>query len=126
MNDEPIITVKPSHWNFFWYYVFFWLLIPLIAAWFKRASLTFSVYPDRIVVERGLLSKRYKKFFSGDIRTVSVHQSLLQRMFGIGDLLIATAGAEGYEITVSGIPDPGSIQTLILQQKRESSGSTGD
>ncbi len=122
MSDEPIVTAKPSHWNFFWYYVFFWLLIPLIIAWVKRASLTLRVHSDRIVVERGLLSKRYKKFFSGDIRTISVHQSLLQRLFGIGDLLIATAGAEGYEIRVEGIPDPQAIQTLILQQKSESGG----
>ncbi len=125
-EDEPILTVKPSHWNYFWYYVFFILIVPLVIALIKRASIKLWIYPNRVVVERGLLNKSYKKFFCGDVRTADVRQSLLQRMFGIGDILVSTAGQSGYEVTVEGIPNPINVQMVILQQKEEALGRSSD
>ncbi len=117
MSEEPILSIKPSHWNYFWFYVFGWLVIPLIIALARRASVTFHLYPGWLVMERGVLSKSYQKLFCDDIRTISVRQSLLQRIFGIGDLLIATSG-DKWEATIRGVPDPERIQTLVMDQKQ--------
>ena len=36
--DTVLAEVRPSWWQFFWLLVFFWLIIPWIVAWSRRAS----------------------------------------------------------------------------------------
>ncbi|MFQ5520665.1 MAG: PH domain-containing protein, partial [Candidatus Methylomirabilia bacterium] len=92
MSDEEQVLreARPSWWNFFWYWVFFWLLIPVIVALWKRASVLLRVYEDRVVLERGVLSKNIKVVFITDIRTIDIRQSLVQRVLKIGTIMIAT------------------------------------
>ena len=92
------------------------------AGWSRRAVNNYlRVYPERVVVIRGLLSRQEKEVFCGDIRTINVSQGLFQRIIGIGDLQIASAGTGGYEIDAYGLPNPRGIKDLILENKRRSS-----
>ena len=117
--DKPLLEVHPSWWNYFWYLLFSWLIIPLLIAWWKRAELTLRVTDDKVILEQGLLSKRIKDIFVTDIRTVDVEQSLLQRIFGIGDIKIATSSTDNYEDVAQGLPHPRDIQDLISRQRRK-------
>ncbi len=64
MNEEKLLLeVRPSWWNFFWHFVFCWLIIPLLIAIWKRAALILRVYSDRIILERGVISKDIKEIF---------------------------------------------------------------
>lgn len=120
-----LLEVRPSWWSFFWHWAFCWLLIPVIVAVWKRAALVLQVHPDRIVLEKGVLSRDIKEVFISDIRTIDTRQSLLQRFFRIGDLMIATAGTSGYEDIACGLPDPLAIKDLIVAQRRRA-GATGE
>ncbi|MFQ5896889.1 MAG: PH domain-containing protein [Candidatus Methylomirabilia bacterium] len=122
MSDEEQVLweARPSWWNFFWHWVFFWLIIPVIVALWKRASLLLRVYEDRVVLERGVLSRNIKIVFITDIRTIDIRQSFLQRILRIGTVMIATAGTSGYEDVANGLPDPKGIKELILRQRRKS------
>ena len=72
-----------------------------------------------LLVEKGLLSKDIKEIFLTDIRTVDLKQSLLQRIFGIGDILIATSGTDSYEDMARGLPKARDIQDLISNQRHK-------
>jgi uncharacterized membrane protein YdbT with pleckstrin-like domain len=120
-EDEIILQVQPSWWNFFWHLVFFFLIVPLIIALWQRASLKIKVYSDRIVFEKGVLSKDVKEIFCADVRTIDVRQSFWQRIIGIGDIALATSGTSGYEEEAHGIPDPMGLKDVIYRQKREHS-----
>ena len=96
-----------------------------IAAWillrkvlFRRLSLKLTLYPDRVTLEKGILSKDIKVIFCADIRTIEVRKSLMQRILRVGDLLIATAGTEGYEDEASGLAYPIRLKNRILELKR--------
>jgi len=124
MNDEKVLLeVRPSWWNFFWHIVFFWLIIPIIVALWKRAGLTLRVTDEKVILDKGVLSKNIKEIFISDIRTIDVKQSLLQRIFKIGDIMIATAGTSGYEDVAYGLPDPKGIKDLISGQRKKSRSS---
>ena len=96
-----------------------WLIIPLIVALWKRAGLVLRVTEEKVILERGVLSKEIKEIFIPDIRTIDVKQSLLQRIFRIGDIMIATAGTDGYEDVIYGLPDPKGIKALISSQRQK-------
>jgi uncharacterized membrane protein YdbT with pleckstrin-like domain len=120
-GDTPLLEVRPSWWHFLWHLVFFWLLfIPLLVAVWKRRSLLLRVYPDRVHLRRGLLEREMKDVLIADIRGVEVAQSFLQRLVGIGEIRIDTAGSDD-EIVAAGLPGPGGIRDLILAQRRAGS-----
>jgi len=120
MNESRLLLeVRPSWWHFFWHFVFFWLIIPLIVAIWRRKSLILRLYEDRILIEEGILSKNYIEVFIKDIRSVNVYKSLTQRIFNIGNLMIATAGTIGYELSAAGLPDPIYIKDIIIEQRNK-------
>ena len=119
--DRPLLEARPSWWHFFWYFFFFWLIIPLFIAFWKRRSLVLRLYKDRVFLETGVLSKNYTEVFIKDIRAINVQQSITQRIFKIGNVMIATAGTLGYEFSTYGLPDPVRIKNMIMEQTRKQS-----
>jgi len=117
-HDTLLAEVRPSWWNFFWYLCFFWLIVPLIIAWARRKSVVLRIYPGRITLERGLLSKSYREFMARDIRSIEIDQGLLARMARIGDLTISTAATVDPDEEIGGIPDPKAVRDLILAQRQ--------
>jgi hypothetical protein len=114
---EILAEVRPSWWGYFWHLFFFWLIVPPIIAHFHRLSTVLRIFPERITVERGLLSKCYQDYHPRDIRSIDIDQSFFQRIVGIGDLTISTAAtAEGAE-QINSIPDPRGVRDLILAQR---------
>jgi hypothetical protein len=116
-HAEPLAEIRPSWWGYFWHLFFFWLIVPPIIAHFRRASTVLRIFPDRITLTRGLLSKCYQDYHPRDIRSIDIDQGFLQRIVGIGDLTISTAAtAEGSE-QIKSIPDPLGVRDLILAQR---------
>lgn len=114
---EPLAEIRPSWWGYFWHVFFFWLIVPPIIAYFRRASTVLRIFPERITLTRGLLSKCYRDYNPRDIRSIDIDQSFLQRLVGVGDLTISTAAtAEGAE-QIKAIPDPQGVRDLILAQR---------
>jgi len=115
--QEPLAEVRPSWWGYFWHLFFFWLIVPPIIAYFRRNSTVLRIFPNRVMLARGLLSKCYRDYNPRDIRSIDIDQSFLQRMVDIGDLTISTAAtAEGAE-QIKAIPDPQGVRDLILAQR---------
>ena len=115
--NELLAEVRPSCWNYFWHWVFFFLIVPPITAACRRASTVLRVYPNRVTLERGLFSKCYQDFLPRDIRSIDVDQGFLARLVGIGDITISTAATVEAAEKIEGIPDPKGIRELILAQR---------
>jgi uncharacterized membrane protein YdbT with pleckstrin-like domain len=116
-SDELLAEVRPSCWNFFWHWVFFFLVVPPFVAVYRRASLVLRVYRNRITIERGVFSKCYQDYLPRDIRSIDIDQSFLARLVGIGDITISTSATAEASEKILGIPDPKGIRELILGQR---------
>ena len=112
-----LAEIRPSWWGYFWYLFFFWLIIPPIIAYFRRASTVLRIYPQRVTVERGILSKSYQDINPRDIRSIDIDQSFFQRLVGVGDLTLSTAATVDAAEQLSSIPDPRAVRDLILAQR---------
>ena len=118
-DDDLLLEVEPSWWNYFWHLAFFWLLIPPVIAIWRQASLTLRVFRDRVVLETGLVSKRMIDLAIAEINTIEIHQTFFQRLCRIGDIKMATSGTVGYEIIARGLPDPKRINETVCAQRRQ-------
>ncbi len=112
-----LAEVRPSWWGYFWYLFFFFLIIPPIIGWIKRNTTVLRIFPRRITVERGWLSKCYQDYNPNDIRSIDVDQSFFQRLVGIGDITFSTAATVEAAEELKSIPDPKGIRELMLAQR---------
>lgn len=71
-----------------------------------------TILDDRLRYETGFLGKTTRTILISRVQDVTVHQRLGQRIFGVGDLSIETAG-ETSRLTISEIDRPQDIADHI-------------
>ena len=76
-----------------------------------------TILDDRLRYETGLLSRTTRTILISRVQDVTVHQRLGQRIFGLGDLSIETAGAASRE-TISQIDRPREIADHINEHSQ--------
>lgn len=79
----------------------------------RRQSAKVTISGDKLRYELGLLSKTTRTIQLAKIQDVRVDQSLMQRMFGVGNVSIETAG-EASRLTVRHIDLPQAIADEIM------------
>lgn len=145
-KDDVLLRTQRARRYYFWWWVLFWLfipaavalaitqpardhpllwcvlavfIVPLLIAIIKRASLSACVHRDRVVIVRGILSKATKEIFIGDIRSIDVQQTLLQRILNLGDITITTVGRAETPNQIDGLPNPMAVKDLIIKLRKE-------
>jgi hypothetical protein len=117
--NVPLLEVRPSWWNYGWHLVFFFLLVPLAIALYRRYSFLMRVYPDRVSILEGFWSKESSEFFVKDIRAVDVRQNLWARLVGIGDITVSTAASLEASEMAPGVPDPHRIREMLISLRQQ-------
>jgi len=93
---------------------FFAVGIPIMLIWWLTClCTTLTITTNRSTLRRGLLSKSITEVWHRDVRNVQLSQSLLQRIFGVGEIGISSAGQGGVELQVAGIPGPARVKRAI-------------
>lgn len=109
-----------------WMYVFVGILFVLfltiaVCSFFMPylgvKTTRYSISDTSVCVERGIFSKRKTAVMLTDVRSVSVRQSLFGRIFGIGDVLIATAATTEEKPLITGIKDFSSVEAIIRSHR---------
>jgi len=111
-----------------------WLIVVIVAAWivvvlaeFVRWWTTQHVITNERVIHRtGLIAKKGTEIPLEVINDVAFRQSMIERIFGSGDLLIESAGTHG-QSAYTDIPNPERVQKLIyeVRESRMSSMRSG-
>jgi membrane protein YdbS with pleckstrin-like domain len=118
--QSALLEVRPSWWTFGWHLVFFWLLVPLLVALYRRHSFVMRIYTDRVSVEEGFFAKETSEFFIKDIRSIDVRQGVWSRLVGIGDITISTAATIDAAEEARGVPHPNRIKDLLIARRQQS------
>ena len=118
--QSVLLEVRPSWWTFGWHLLFFWLVVPLFVALYRRHSFVMRIYADRVSVEEGFFAKETSEFFIKDIRSIDVRQGVWGRLVGIGDVTISTAATIDAAEEARGVPQPNRIKDLLIAQRQQS------
>ena len=119
-RQEVVMEIRPSWWTFGWHLVFFWLVVPLLVALYRRYSFVMRIYSDRVSIEEGFWSKESSEFFIKDIRAIDVKQGLWGRIVGIGNVTISTAATAEAVEEARGVAEPKRIKELLIAQRQQS------
>lgn len=82
-----------------------------------RRNTSWSLTSDRLIERRGLLASRRREMELADVRSIEVSQSLMQRMLGLGDVMIASAASAEFLIRLSDIPAPEEVAEMLRQAR---------
>ena len=69
---------------------------------------------ERLIYRAGFVAKQGTEIPLEVIQNVAFHQSVFERVFGTGDLVIESAGTHG-QTRYQDIPDPEAVQSLIYR-----------
>jgi uncharacterized membrane protein YdbT with pleckstrin-like domain len=102
-----------------------WLVIPplLLLAWtvFRHVKLRFvslSIAGKRLRHDVGMFSRSTRTMELAKVQDVHVTQTLFQRMLGLGNLSIESAGETG-RLTIENIDQPHDVADVILEAARK-------
>jgi len=96
-------------------------LLLLLYWYIKNKATSLTVTENELLYEQGILSKERLSVSLRHIRSVQVNQSFLNRILGVGEGIIATAGDEP-EFSVGELPDPHEVREAISRAHAMRSG----
>ncbi len=90
-------------------------LVWIAGRYARWATTNFVVTTDRLIFRHGVLSKRGLEILLDRLNDIAVHQTLLERVIGAGDLTIESGGERGQQV-FSDIRKPFLVQNVIYRE----------
>jgi membrane protein YdbS with pleckstrin-like domain len=88
--------------------------IQILVAFLGRLFTRYSLTSDYLIVERSILSRSRKTIPIQRIQDVATRQSLIERPFAVGDVVVETAGERG-AVVLDDLPRCQAYTSVILQ-----------
>lgn len=119
-QDEKVVALFRPHW-FAYLPMILWLLLGLLSfgltwliALYEYLKLRFleqGVTNKRVIVKRGIISRRTEEMKLKSIETVEISQGVVGRLFGLGDIKVTGKGLS--DVVFRGIDDPMAVKRAI-------------
>ena len=100
------------------------VIVPVaLAAWtlwrhMKLRFTTMAIQGNKLRFDSGMISKVTRTMELSRIQDVRVDQTLIQRMLGIGNVTVETAGETG-RLTMHNVDQPQAVADFILESSRK-------
>jgi uncharacterized membrane protein YdbT with pleckstrin-like domain len=91
--------------------------VAALAAVFARRATSWSITNERLIEYRGLLFSRRREIELADIRSVEVDRRLIQRIVGIGTIIVASAASADFIIRLEDIYRPDDIAEMLRRAR---------
>src|SRR5215208_199104 len=90
--------------------------IPL--SWIGALTTRYKLTNERLITTHGFISKRIEEIELYRVNDVAMKQSIMERMFGLGDVRLETTDATTPESHVHDVQNPERVKDLIRQAAR--------
>jgi membrane protein YdbS with pleckstrin-like domain len=93
-----------------------WLLVSVIKT---KLTVRYRLTTERLIIERGFLSKRTEEVDLLRVEEATVHQGLFDRLANVGNIVIASTEPTDPLHIIVGVEQPVELKERIRQQTRE-------
>ena len=100
-DTVTLLELRPSFWGF--------------NIW-ASLSTKYILTEDYLLINNGLLSKEYNRIPLYKVADITVRQSLLQRLYGLGDIIVISSDVTEPRLTLKSIPDAPKVADIISKQ----------
>jgi hypothetical protein len=90
--------------------------IPL--SWIARITTRYKLTNERLMITRGFIGKSVEELELYRVNDVSMKQSMMERMFGLGDVRLETTDATTPEPQMKDIKNPERVKDMVRQAAR--------
>jgi len=102
----------------------------ILVSFVRRVSTTFTITDERLIIERGIISKHMQQTRIDRVQNVNTNQGPLERMLRVGVVDFDTAGTTDSDFRFIGVANPQEIVTVVDRaqrsaQNRERPGGAG-
>ncbi len=103
------------HWAFG--VLFFLAFVYFVVKWMRWGSTVYAATDERIIKQKGILSKTYEDIPLNMITNIDMSQSLAKRALGYGTIVFSVQGLGGRKADMSwtAVPDPMAVQRKIQE-----------
>jgi len=98
------------------------VLLPPVRMHLRRRLITLRLHDDHLTLETGFLSRTRRTVDMAKVQDVTVRQTLGQRMLGVGDLMLESAGESG-RMAIANLDSPREIADVIIESSKRSHGT---
>ena len=124
--SDIIWSGRPSQLENFWTFVLlFWTIIFPLIAWLKTRFTTYELKSDRFFDRSGILFQKINQMELIRIRDYAVTRTLIQRIFGKGNLVIISKDETDSVFVLKWITDPENVNEIIRNASEKSKKSKG-
>ena len=88
-------------------------LVILVFIWYDSVSQTLTITSKRTLLRKEQTSKDPTEIEHSKVRYLQVKQNALERMLGVGTILISSVGSSYVEISFPGMKNPEAAKELI-------------
>jgi uncharacterized membrane protein YdbT with pleckstrin-like domain len=94
-------------------------LVPLLLGigytWLVRLGVEYRVHQDSIEVDSGLVSRNIENLQLFRVRDLRLRQSVLGRLFGVGDIVITSTDQSTPLLTLRGVDEPRRVYETLRE-----------
>jgi uncharacterized membrane protein YdbT with pleckstrin-like domain len=91
------------------------LLIGIVFSWLVRRSAEYRIYSDSIEIETGLVSRNVDNLQLFRVRDLSLHQSVLGRLLGVGDVNVTSTDQSTPHLAIRGVVGPRALYDALRE-----------
>ncbi len=104
------------------------IALTLLIGFVRRVATTYTVTDERLIIERGLLSKHMQQTRIDRVQNVNTNQTVLERALKVGVVDFDTAGSGDSDFQFIGVADPRGMVTVVdrAQRARQQEDRSGD
>jgi uncharacterized membrane protein YdbT with pleckstrin-like domain len=92
-------------------------LLPPLKMHLKRRLVSLRFQDDHLILDTGFLSRTRRTVDTAKIQDVTVQQTLGQRLLGVGDLILESAGESG-RMSIANLDRPREIADAIINSSK--------
>jgi uncharacterized membrane protein YdbT with pleckstrin-like domain len=102
------------------------LVLGVLVGWIRRYFTQYMITDKRIAIRQGVLAKREQTAHIDRLQNVTINQTFLDRLFGVGMVDFDTAGSDTAELKFYGIDDPQALRDRIATEYLTAPGSEAE
>ncbi len=127
-EEQPVFELKPAVRAFLGLMIWGVLLAPvfglglllLLRVWYRVASTRYRLTTQRLFVQTGLIAKNLEEVELFRVKDVTLTQGMLQRMLGVGTVVVLSTDDTAPRLELHGILGPMEVKEQIRTAFRAS------